>query len=107
MAVRLVPVNLAFLMFLLFWKPRYGSLAAAQRASRPLSTVMGEEKVMLKDDAARYNGRTARPPRRNRRHRRLVYSLTTVCAVSTLIILLSVIASPTIMAWQPGGWIQL
>ena len=32
----------------------------------------------------------------------------TVCAVSTLIILLSVIASPTIMAWHVnGGWIQL
>ena len=105
-AVRLVPVNLAFLMFLLFWKPRYGSLAAAKRASRSPSTVMGEEKVMLKDDAARHNGRTARPPRRTRRHRRLVYSLMTVCAVSTLIILLSVISSPTITAWHPGGWLQ-
>jgi hypothetical protein len=62
---------------------------------------------MLKDDAARHNGRTARPPRRNRRHRRLVHSLMTVCAFSTLIILLSLIASPTIMAWHPGGWIQL
>ena len=34
-----------------------------------------------------------------------VHPLLTVCAVSRIIILLSMIVSPTIMEWYPGGWI--
>jgi len=34
-----------------------------------------------------------------------VHPLLTVCAVSRIIILLSMIVSPTIMEWHPGGWI--
>ena len=99
--------KVAFLLFLLFWKPRYSSLTAAKRASRQPSTVVKEEEIALKDSDARHSGRMSRPPRRTRRRRRLMHSLMTVCAVSTLIILLAVIAAPAIMTWHPGGWVQL
>lgn len=83
-------IDLVLLAFLLFWPPRYESLEAAKRASVPLPTAGAE---------------MDRPPRRNRSRRRLASALTAVCAASTIIILLSIIASPTIMAWHPGGWI--
>jgi len=104
LAVRLAFVKLILVTFLMFWKPRYESLSAARRASRPPSTAAGEEKVTLKDDGARQSGPAGRLPRRNRHRRRLVYSLMTVSAVSTLIVLLAVIV--TMMTWHPGGWPQ-
>lgn len=85
-------IDLVLLAFLLFWPPRYESLEAAKRASRPLPTAGAE---------------MSRQPRRDRSRRRLARALTAVCAASTIIILLSIIASPTIMSWHLGGWIQL
>ena len=80
-------IELVLLAFLLFWKPRYESLEDARRASRPLQT-------------------TGRPPHRNRSHRRLARALTAVCVGSSILILLSIYASPMITAWHHGGWIQ-
>ena len=125
LAARLILVKLALVMFLLFWPPRYDSPAAAGRASRPLLTVVPEEKEpTLKNDDALQSGRPVRPPRRSRRlgrrrplrgplrqsrgrhrGRKRLVPLMTVCAVSTLIAVFSVIVA--IMTWHPGGWQQL
>jgi hypothetical protein len=110
LAARLALVKLALVWFLLFWPPRYDSPAAAGQASRPLPAAgPAEKEFTLKDDGAGPRGRPDGSPRQNRRrHRgrgRLVHSLITVCAVSTIIALLAVVIP--IATWHPGGWSPL
>ena len=125
LGARLTLVKLVLVWFLMFWPPRYDSPAAARRASQPRPAAAAAEKELtLKDDDPWQSGQGGRPPRRSRRrrlghrhplpgplrrsrgrhrgHGRLVHSLMTVCAVSTIIILLAVIVA--ISTWHPGGW---
>ena len=109
LGVRVAIVNLALLFFLVSWPPRHDSPAAAGRASWPrpaAAAAAAEKELTLKDDDARQSGRAGRPPRQSRRRhrhrRRLAHSLMTLCAVSTLILLISVIVA--ISTWHPGGW---
>lgn len=110
LAARLALVKLVLVWFLLCWPPRYDSPAAAGQASRPLPTMEAQEKEFtLKDDGAAQRGRPDGSPRQSRRrHRgrgRLVHSLVTVCAVSTIIALLAVVIP--IATRHPGGWSPL
>jgi hypothetical protein len=125
--VRLTLVKAVHVMFLLLWRPRYDSLAAARRASGSLPTAGQDEEFTLKDEGACQSGQVGRPLRPSRRRRRLgrrhllprplrrskrrrrpgrrrpVYFLATAGAMSTLIVLLSVVVM--IVTWHPGGWI--
>jgi hypothetical protein len=110
LAARLALVKLVLVWFLLFWPPRYDSPAAAGQASRPLPAMGAQEKEFtLKDDDPGQRRRPDGPPRQSRRrHRgrgRLVHSLITVCAVSTIIAFLAIVIP--IATWHPGGWSPL
>jgi hypothetical protein len=107
LAARLALVKLVLVWFLLFWPPGYDSPAAARQAARPLSAAGAEEREStLKDNDAGRRGRPdgpLRPSRRRHRGRgRLVHSLITAGAVSTIIVLLAVVIA--IATAHPGGW---
>ena len=113
LVIRLIVVKAALVVFLLFWPPRYDSLTAAKQASRLLPAAAAKDKESTpNDNDAWQSGRAGRPLRQPRRRRRqgrrhLVHALMTLCAVSTLLVLLSVAASQAIMTWHLGGWPQL
>ena len=106
LAARLALVKLVLVWFLLFWPPGYDSPAAARQAARPLPAAEAERESTLKDDDAGRRGQPdgpLRPSRRRHRGRgRLVHSLMTTGAVSTIIALLAVVIA--IAASHPGGW---
>lgn len=104
LAARLALAKLVLVWFLMFWLP---SLTAA---GRPLRATGAEEKEStLKGDDAKQRGRPDALLRQSRRRHRgrglLVHSLMTVCAVSTIIILLALVIP--IATWHPGGWSPL
>jgi len=90
-------------------RPWHGSPIAAERASWPLPAAVAQNKEFrLRDDDTWQSGPVSRPPRESRRrrrpsHRRLVHSLKTVGVVCViLILLLSIVVSPMLLALHAG-----